>query len=1098
MRKLRFACMLIMSMMLLPVFALDYESSDPMQGGEFYVMNKGKGTWLGRGLLDGANSKPQLWVVAAADGGYTIKQKDAEKYVSITDKLTETNIFGVKYTTTITASDDAETPSVVTLQLVGSGYSISVPNLYKKVTASSSKPSRDVTYYFGFNKTLGTKEAVTSVDDNSTWLFVAKADYDIANAVEPKLQSNLNATLIQGDVKENAFTTDPAGVVPTFNPEGILAYDNGTVTAVAEGKTTITLAVTEGYYNDVYYKGATSSFEVSVINLDNLKNAVADGKNKLEQLNQNRGFLAGMYTPAAIEPLAKAVADAETLLANIGKNVEKYLDEEAINNAISAINNFTCTANEVELNAITSPAGELADGNTVKMGGTGALAMPLEGNTLYKVAVDYTGGELVLNLKNAGASILKITTANQTLTEDEEATKHFEQLFYTTDKADYTLDITAKGDVKYDMTLFTAQTMGDEMKGTDLSQVEESTEVFVYNVATGMFLNNKSTCDTSMPTLWKLTRNAEDNTWTITSNGKAVGVNLNIPSNSLTIPVPIIGDQTISGYSSNVPESVEIVSNATEASAFTIQGTADGYTIANTTNWEYFNFADINLSNIVSLITNGGFPASYTSYMYTGEPENNASTLLGGEYPSMYNARWKFVSREDYEQTVAYRNQVIEALNKTLAESQESIKGIRNSALRKGIASAMLAKAAVLNGIVQTPIVNTFLAPATSDLVAAIQECENAVEYAKINSNYYIACKDGIENMSKLSSGIYVKGIVLAANTELELTLSTRAMDAVMLTMRAGATLYTQTIDKWAMGQDFTGFVANNSFTTETTDKWLPLSPQQIANVVPGVKDILDKLPINNDPQVSVEDGHLNSNAAVVQAIVALPQGKYRLSADMATSALNKAFLHAIILDGGDLVENIVEAAQSLNFSFEDALKLAEAIMKGGSITDIIESISGSVDIDFDALTKLLGDVLQGNAKKINVNGVTGEGIDKFVKNNLDFDITSRGILLIGTSAQSAITSGITDILPGDMLEGIGALLGGATYKADEVHLTYLRNIIDVNLDGVLDVADVAAVSNVVIGNEEASKYEGRADVNGDGVIDVLDVNMLINLILNE
>ncbi len=1090
--------MLITSVMLLPVFAADYETSDPRQGGEFYVMNKGKGTWLGRGLLDGANSKPQLWEVTAADGGYTIKQKGAEKYISITDKLTETNIFGVKYTTTITASDDAETPSVVALQHDGAGYSISVSNLYKKVTASSTKPSRDVTYYFGFNKTLGTKEAVTSVDDNSRWVFVSKADYDLANAVEPKLQSNLSATLVRGDVKENAFTTDPAGVVPTFDPEGILAYDNGTVTAVAEGKTTVTLSVTEGYYNDVYYKGASRSFDVTVINLDELMNAVNEGREKLEQLNHNRGFLAGMYTPASIEPLAQAVADAETLLANIGKDVDTYLNEEAISAAISAIRNFTCTANEVEINAIQSPAGELADDETVKMGGTGAMAMPLQGNTLYKVSVDYTGGELVLNLKNDGKSILKATTANQTLIEEEGAAKHFEQLFYTADAADYTLDVTAQGDVKYDMSLFTAQTMGDEMKGTDLAQVEESTEVFVYNVATGMFLNNKSTCDTGMPTLWKLTRNAEDNTWTITSNGKAVGVNLNIPVNSLTIPIPILGDQTISGYASGVPESVEVVSNAAEASAFTIQGTADGYTISNTTNWEYFNFADINISNIISLISNGGFPASYTSYMYTGEPQDGASALLAGEYPSMFNARWKFVSREDYEQTVAYRNQVIETLKATLAESQESIKGIRNSALRKGIASAKLAKATVLNGIVQTPVVNVFLAPATSDLVAAIQECEDAVEYAKINSIYYVACKDGIDNMSKLSSGIYVKGIVLAANTELELTLSTQAMDAVMLTMRAGATLYTQTINEWAMGQDFTGFVANNSFSTQTTDKWLPLSPQQIANVVPGVKDILDKLPINNDPQVTVEDGHLNANAAVVQAIVALPEGKYRLSAEMATSQLNKAYLHAIIVDGGDLVENIMDAAKGLDFSFEDALKLAQAIMNGGSITDIIESIGSSVNIDTEALLQLLGNVLQGNAKRINANGVTGEGIDKFVENNLDFEISNRGILLIGTSAQSAITSGITDILPGGMLESIGALLGGATYKADEVHLTYLNGLFDVNLDGTLDIVDVADVTNVVINLEDASKYEGRADVDGDGIVDIDDINIIINKILKK
>ena len=271
-----------------------------------------------------------------------------------------------------------------------------------------------------------------------------------------------------------------------------------------------------------------------------------------------------------------------------------------------------------------------------------------------------------------------------------------------------------------------------------------------------------------------------------------------------------------------MPDTVIVASNATEASEFTIQGTADGYTIANTTEWEYFNFADVNLSNIMNLISNGGFPASYTSYLYTGEPVDGASALLAGEYPSMYNARWKFVSREEYEQTVAYRNQVIEALKKTLAESQESIKGIQNSALRKGIANAMMAKAAVLNGIVQTPIVNWFITPATSELVKAIDECEAAVEYAKVNSMYYVACKEGVNNMSRLSSGVLVKGIVLAANTELELCLSTTAMDAAMLAMRAGATLYAQTVDTWAMGQDFTGFVGNNSFSTGGIDKWLP------------------------------------------------------------------------------------------------------------------------------------------------------------------------------------------------------------------------------------------------------------------------------------
>ncbi|WP_407401719.1 dockerin type I repeat-containing protein [Sodaliphilus sp.] len=614
-------------------------------------------------------------------------------------------------------------------------------------------------------------------------------------------------------------------------------------------------------------------------------------------------------------------------------------------------------------------------------------------------------------------------------------------------------------------------------------------------MATGLFLNNKNTCDGGMPTMWTLTRNAETNTWTITNNDKAVGVNLIIPSASITIPIPILGDQTLGGYSSNVPDSVAVVSNAAEASQFTIQGTADGYTIANTTEWEYFNFADINLSNIMNLISNGGFPASYTSYLYTGEPVDGASALLAGEYPSMYNARWKFVSREEYEQTVAYRNQVIEALKKTLAESQESIKGIQNSALRKGIANAMMAKAAVLNGIVQTPIVNWFITPATSELVKAIDECEAAVEYAKINSMYYVACKEGINNMSNLSSGVFVKGIVLAANTELELCLSTTAMDAAMLALRAGAILYAQTVETWAMGQDFTGFVGNNSFSTGGIDKWLPLSAQQLAGLVPAIKDIMDKLPITAEPSATVVDGHLESNSAVMQAVVALPEGRYRLSAQMATSALNDASLYALIVDGSDLIDNIKDVASSLDLSFEDVFKLAEAIIKGGSITDIIKEVSGSINIDADTLMKIVADAIQGNAKKVNVNAVKGEGADKFVENNLEFEIDNRAILLIGTSAQLSLAS---DIIPGGLFDGLTALLGTASYKADDVRLTYVRNLWDVNLDGSLDVVDVTDVLNVVLGVDDANKYEGRADVNKNNKIDVDDVNILINKVLRK
>jgi len=56
----------------------------------------------------------------------------------------------------------------------------------------------------------------------------------------------------------------------------------------------------------------------------------------------------------------------------------------------------------------------------------------------------------------------------------------------------------------------------------------------------------------------------------------------------------------------------------------------------------------------------------------------------------------------------------------------------------------------------------------------------------------------------------------------------------------------------------------------------------------------------------------------------------------------------------------------------------------------------------------------------------------------------------------------------------------------------------DVNGDGVVDVTDINALLNVILGIEDASKYDGRADVTGNGDIDVSDVNAVINIVLGK
>ena len=54
----------------------------------------------------------------------------------------------------------------------------------------------------------------------------------------------------------------------------------------------------------------------------------------------------------------------------------------------------------------------------------------------------------------------------------------------------------------------------------------------------------------------------------------------------------------------------------------------------------------------------------------------------------------------------------------------------------------------------------------------------------------------------------------------------------------------------------------------------------------------------------------------------------------------------------------------------------------------------------------------------------------------------------------------------------------------------------DVNADGVVDIQDVNILINIILGTDQASKYNGRADLTGDNATDIADVNAAVNIIL--
>ena len=56
----------------------------------------------------------------------------------------------------------------------------------------------------------------------------------------------------------------------------------------------------------------------------------------------------------------------------------------------------------------------------------------------------------------------------------------------------------------------------------------------------------------------------------------------------------------------------------------------------------------------------------------------------------------------------------------------------------------------------------------------------------------------------------------------------------------------------------------------------------------------------------------------------------------------------------------------------------------------------------------------------------------------------------------------------------------------------------DVTGDGMVDIADVNAVINAMLGKDVVAQIIGRADLTGDGTIDISDVNRAVNLMLGK
>ena len=96
----------------------------------------------------------------------------------------------------------------------------------------------------------------------------------------------------------------------------------------------------------------------------------------------------------------------------------------------------------------------------------------------------------------------------------------------------------------------------------------------------------------------------------------------------------------------------------------------------------------------------------------------------------------------------------------------------------------------------------------------------------------------------------------------------------------------------------------------------------------------------------------------------------------------------------------------------------------------------------------------------------------------------------------SAYTSNYLTILSGGVAGTQLRLDNIFWYKDKTIEVSDTFAAGDVDGSGIIDVDDVNAIINIILGKNTADEYKGVADVDKSGIVDVDDVNEVVNIIL--
>lgn len=144
----------------------------------------------------------------------------------------------------------------------------------------------------------------------------------------------------------------------------------------------------------------------------------------------------------------------------------------------------------------------------------------------------------------------------------------------------------------------------------------------------------------------------------------------------------------------------------------------------------------------------------------------------------------------------------------------------------------------------------------------------------------------------------------------------------------------------------------------------------------------------------------------------------------------------------------------------------------------------------WDGSGHLLGNwpgILKNSSATTMVNG------DKFYYHTFDVDSEDYTFNIIFSQGDGAHQTVDITGLNRDTYYEISSTTN--KYTVRDITSQYVKTG-DVNADGNVDVSDVNAIINIMLGALDASLYGTRPDLTGDSIIDINDLNLLLNLLL--